>query len=154
MGLALLLAACGQPVPDSAPDTAVPAPRFTYEATRSAAGAYQPAQPVQRQNWRLRHLRVGDAEAFARWSTDRSDSLKSPVLWVFEDMDAPVNDKGERRTLSLVPVSYHVTDATLVVAAVSAGLGPVTFEGRYIDGELVGTLQIGPDRYPDIRLHK
>ncbi|MEG2498693.1 hypothetical protein, partial [Brevundimonas sp.] len=118
---------------------------------------YVPATAIQHQNWRLKHITFKDDAALRHWmmTSDRT-AQTAPVLLVFEDMEeGSQTPSGARRTLTLVPAGFGLSDEKVSIQAISAGLGPVTFEGRWTaEGRaLQGDLKIGTQSFENITLN-
>lgn len=132
-------------------------PRYAVNLKADVAGYYVPATDVQHQNWRLKHIAFKDDAALRHWmmTNDRTAQI-APVLLVFEDMEeGPKTPSGDRRTLTLVPAGFGLSDKKVSIQAISAGLGPVTFDGRWvIEGRaLQGDLKIGTQSFENITLN-
>lgn len=161
--LAMLLAACGQdkttPVTEAVATAATTdfAPRYAVNMQTDVAGEYIPSSEVQHQNWRLKHIAFKDDAALRHWMmTSERTAQTAPVLLVFEDMEEGVKTpSGQRRTLTLVPAGFGLSDEKVSLQAISAGLGPVTFEGRWVtEGHaLQGDLKIGSQSFENISLN-
>lgn len=157
-----LLAGCGpneeavqqtSPVPVTTDATS----HYAVNMQADVAGDYVPATDVQHQNWRLKHIAFKDDAALRHWmmTSDRT-AQTAPVLLVFEDMEEGAKTpSGERRTLTLVPAGFGLSDDKVAIQAISAGLGPVTFDGRWaaVGRTLQGDLKIGSQSFENISLN-
>lgn len=106
---------------------------FSHDLPEDVSGYYIPAQEVRVDNWRLHHVFLGQAPEFIAWETGERTAGFAPVMIEFEDMTGPpvATEAGERRRrLRLLPAAYAVTDQSVRFAALSGGLGAVSFEGR------------------------
>lgn len=154
----LVAASCAQEgaPPASAPEPTSIAARYRFEDGVIAAGVYRPQQAIQRQNWVLVEMRVDDSARFTAWPSSPRGAADAPMLLVFADTDPLENTaQGVPRTLSIVPASYDISSQGVVIHAISAGLGAITFEGRAeSDGVLSGTLKLGPERFDPVVFKK
>lgn len=157
-----LLAGCSpdkeaeqQPSPVSV--TTDSASHYAVNMQADVAGEYVPATTIQHQNWRLKNIAFKDDAALRDWMMSKARSADtSPVLLVFEDMEEGAQTpSGERRTLTLVPAGFGLSDDKIAIQAISAGLGPVTFDGRWaaIGRTLQGDLTIGGQSFENITLN-
>lgn len=157
-----LLAGCGpdkeavqQPSPVSVTTDA--ASHYAVNIQADVAGDYVPATAIQHQNWRLKHIAFKDDAALRDWMMSKARSADTaPVLLVFEDMEeGSQTPSGDRRTLTLVPAGFGLSDDKVAIQAISAGLGPVTFDGRWaaVGRTLQGDLKIGTQSFENITLN-
>lgn len=157
-----LLAGCGpneEAAQQSSPVrvTTDATPRYAVNLKADVAGDYVPATDVRHQNWRLKHITLKDDATLRHWMMARDHTAQSaPVLLVFEDMEEGAKTpSGDRRTLTLVSAGFALSDEKVSIQAISAGLGPVTFEGRWLpEGRaLQGVLKIGSQSFENISLN-
>lgn len=157
-----LLAGCGpkeeaaQQAPPVSANAQTP-PRYAVNLKADVAGDYVPATDVRHQNWRLTHIAFKDDATLRQWMMTRDRTAQTaPVLLVFEDMEEGAKSpSGDRRTLILVPAGFALSDEKVSIQAISAGLGPVTFDGRWVtEGHaLQGDLKIGTQSFENITLN-
>lgn len=153
---ALVLAGCGPSEPEGADRpvaTQAKAQRYVYSASEDLGGQYVAAVPVQRLNWRLKHIAIAAPEGFQTWAAQGRPAAKAPVVFVFEDTQAQgVTSAGIPRTLTIVAAAYDISDKDVRITAISGGLGEIGFVGsRKVDG-LFGQLKIGPEAFDDLTL--
>lgn len=167
VGAALMLSACeGAPAGQG---EAVPAAAFSHELSLDPSGYYLALDPVVVGDWRLHHLFLGQAQAFAAWESGERSATFAPVMMAFDDQAGPtiVNELGEAgagRSRAL-PTTYRVDDRTVRFEGVSRALGPVRFEGRLNADRLeaarrslgdegvvlAGTLKVGERTFDGVR---
>lgn len=125
--------------------------RYVFSASSSVAGEYIPSQDVQRLNWRLKALRLGDAALFDGWQAKGRSASAAPAVFVFEDTQSEgLTEEGVPRTLTVVAAAYDISDSTVSIDAVSGGVGEIRFVAQRHDGNLSGLMKIGPDRFENI----
>lgn len=151
---AVMLSGCGQEPQQTATDVKAP-PRYVYAIKADIGGSYVPDREIQRLNWRLKSVDLGEAADFAKWQDGPRNAANAPVVFVFEDTDKrpeALNAAGKPRTLSVVAAAYAIEGEVISLTAISGGLGEIVFTGSHDGDALKGNLKVGPETFENITL--